>query len=113
MLRRRIDEVVATLFLRGPKYNSEGGVSGQKFKFFLVLNYLKIWNTVQELFTEFKKLLVLKNGDVANSARFAKCYQMYRISHIVENEENGVGPESITCTGRRGRANLSYMRKAR
>ena len=59
---------------------------GSKFKFLLVLNYLKIWNPgVQELFTEFKKLLVKKNADVANSARFAKGRKMYRISHIVEN----------------------------
>ena len=53
---------------------------------FFSFTHIKIWNTgVQELFTEFKKLLVQKNGDVANSARFATCREMYRISHIVEN----------------------------
>ena len=50
-----------------------GGAHGSKFKFLLVLNYLKIWNPgVQELFPEFEKLLVRKNDDVANSACFAK-----------------------------------------
>ena len=49
----------------------------------LYFTVLKIWNTgVQELFTEFEKLVVLKFGDVANSAPFAKCREMYRISHI-------------------------------
>ena len=67
-------------------FKGRGGGLRSKFKFLLVLNYLKIWNTgVQELFTEFKKLLVQKNGDVANSARIATCREMYRISHIVEN----------------------------
>ena len=63
-----------------------GGGLRSKFKFLLVLNHLKIWNIgVQELFTEFKKLLVQKNADVANSACIATCREMYRISHIVEN----------------------------
>ena len=58
-----------------------GGVS----TFFFIFWYVKIWNAgVQELFTEFKKLAVLKFGVVANSARIAKCREMYRISHIVE-----------------------------
>ena len=47
--------------------------------------HLKIWNArIQELFTEFKKLVVVKFCAIANSARFAKCREMYRISHIVE-----------------------------
>ena len=58
---------------------------GGGLNFFFIFRYVKIWNTgVQELFTEFKKLSVLKFGDVANSAPFAKCPEMYRISHIVE-----------------------------
>ena len=62
-----------------------GGVQTWVSDFSLIL-LIEIWNTgVQELFTEFKKLLVQKNADVANSARFAKCCEMYRISHIVEN----------------------------
>ena len=57
-----------------------------KSKFSLVLTYFKIWITgVQELFTEFKKLALLKFGDVAKSARIAKCREMYRISHIKKN----------------------------
>ena len=63
-----------------------GGGSRVGSQIFLYFTHIKIWNTgAQELFTEFKKLLVLKNGDVANLARFAKCCEMYRISHIVEN----------------------------
>ena len=63
-----------------------GGSLRSKFKILLALNHLKIWNIgVQELFTEFKKLLVQKNADVANSACIATCREMYRISHIVEN----------------------------
>ena len=59
--------------------------SKSKSNYFLVLTYLKIWNTgIQELFTEFKKLFVVKFCAVANLARFAKCRKMYRISHIVE-----------------------------
>ena len=59
----------------------EGGVS----TFFFIFRYVKIWNAgVQELFTEFKKLALLKFGDVANSAPFATCREMYRISHIVK-----------------------------
>ena len=40
---------------------------------FFILTYLKIWNLrIQELFTEIKKLAVLKFGDVAKLARIAK-----------------------------------------
>ena len=40
---------------------------------------------VLELYMEFKKLLVLKNADVVNLTRFAKCCEVYRTSHIVGN----------------------------
>ena len=77
----RIIVCPCSLLLRG-----EGGGLRSKLKFLIILNFLKIWNTgVQELFTEFKKLLVQKNADVANSACIATCREMYRISHIVEN----------------------------
>ena len=55
-----------------------GGGLRSKSKFFLVLTYFKIWITgVQELFTEFKKLALLKFADVAKSAHIAKCREMY------------------------------------
>ena len=62
-----------------------GGGLRSKIEFFLILTCLKIWITgVQELFTEFKKLALLKFGDVAKSAHIAKCREMYRISHIIK-----------------------------
>ena len=39
----------------------------------------------REFFSELKKLLVQKNVNAVNSAGFAKCRGMYRISHNVEN----------------------------
>ena len=61
------------------------GYLKSKSKFFLVLTYLKIWDTqIQELFTEFKKLLVVEFCAVANLARFAKCigFSIFRKNRV-------------------------------